>query len=76
MEFEYFCFLQQSRARIRTVNCPFSSGQIKVRIGTVNCPYSTGAPRTPGVRGGAASSSSLRFFDTKKRTEPASFLAY
>ena len=58
MEFEYFCFLQQSRARIRTVNCPFSSGQIKARIGTVNCPYSTGAPRTPGVRGGAASSGS------------------
>ena len=49
MEFEYFCFLQQSRARIRTVNCPFSSGQIKARIGTVNCPYSTGAPLTPGV---------------------------
>ena len=70
MEFEYFCFLQQSRARIRTVNYPFSSGKIKVRIGTVNCSYSTGAPRTPGVRGGAASSGSLGFFGSKKRSEP------
>ena len=69
MEFEYFCFLQQSRARIRTVNCLFSSGQIKVRIGTVNCPYSTRGAAAPGVRGGAASSGSLRFFGSKKRSE-------
>ena len=31
MEFEYFCFLQQSRVRIRTVIYPFSLRQIQDR---------------------------------------------
>ena len=36
-----------------------NAGQIKVRIGTVNCSYSAGPN---DVRGGAASSGSIRFF--------------